>query len=65
MINLILKTMGVVALISVMAYFFGSIVIVISSIIGGFWFGGLVGYEHHKNFMIDWYVNERFKDENF
>ena len=59
MINLILKTMGVVALISVMAYFFGSIVIVISSIIGGFWFGGLIANEHHKNFMMNWYVNER------
>jgi len=59
MIDFILKTIGVIALISVMTYFFGGIVIVISSIIGGFWFGGLIANEHHKNFMMNWYVNER------
>ena len=64
MIKFILKTFGIIAFISIMTYFFGGIVLLISSIIGGFWFGGLIADEHHKNFMINWYVKNRYKDEN-
>ena len=62
MIDFILKTIGVIALISVMTYFFGGIVIVMSSIIGGFWFGWVIGNEYHNNFMMNEYLKNQYKE---